>query len=67
MAMELVQAPAWYLHLAGLSLLIGRILHALGLGDGHLKRRQFGIVITQVSILLSSIGVLVWNFLGPME
>jgi uncharacterized membrane protein YecN with MAPEG domain len=66
-ALEFVQAPVWYLHLTGLLLLVGRIIHALGLGRtaGASRGRVAGMMMTFASLLLSSAGVLIWSFLGP--
>ena len=45
---ELQAAPAWALHVAGLSLLAGRAIHAIGLTrfPGDLRFRVIGMVLT---------------------
>ena len=62
--LEFVQAPVWYMHVCGMTLLAGRILHAIGLTRAT-QERVYGMVLTLVSLLLSSIGVSLWSFLGP--
>ncbi len=65
--LEFVQAPAWYLHLCGLSLLAGRLLHAHGLADsdGPSFGRVRGMQLTFLSLLLSSVGITLWTFVVP--
>jgi uncharacterized membrane protein YecN with MAPEG domain len=65
--LEFVQAPVWYMHLCGTTLLVGRILHALGISrtSGKSRERMAGMMLTFFSIFLSSIGVSLWAFLGP--
>lgn len=64
MALEIAQAPPWYLHLCGATLLIGRIVHAQGLGASRLKIRFAGMVLTLLSVGLGAIGVTLWTFMG---
>ncbi|WP_372573739.1 MAPEG family protein [Ruegeria jejuensis] len=54
---ELQGAAHWYLHLLGLLLLLGRVLHAYGFGraDPILLLRQIGILLTFTSILLAAL------------
>ncbi len=61
-ALEFVQAPSWYVHLAGLTLLTGRYLHALGFGAGKAKIQVTGMVMTHFSLLVSSLGISAWSF-----
>ena len=61
--LEFVQAPTWHLHLCGMTLLIGRILHAIGLPTGRPNVFRFiGMNLTFASILIASIGVMYWTF-----
>ncbi|MCL6285366.1 MAPEG family protein [Ruegeria sp. 2012CJ41-6] len=50
-------AAHWYLHLLGLTLLVGRILHAYGFGraDPILILRQTGMLMTFAVILLAAL------------
>lgn len=66
-ALEFLQAPPLYMHLCGLCLLSGRISHAIGLARSgkRTKPRFFGMVLTFLSLLLSSIGIMVFSFLAP--
>jgi uncharacterized membrane protein YecN with MAPEG domain len=67
LALEFLQASVWYLHLVGLLLLVGRLLHALALSrsSGGSRARVAGMVLTFSSLFLASIGILIWSFLGP--
>jgi uncharacterized membrane protein YecN with MAPEG domain len=52
--------PPWLLHAAGISLTLGRILHAVGLHTGELNAgRMFGMVLTWLSYALLG-GGLIW-------
>lgn len=52
-------APLWLLHGAGLSLTIGRLLHAVGLHAGALNAgRVLGIALTWLSLLLIGGGLI---------
>ncbi|MFA3918056.1 MAPEG family protein [Ruegeria hyattellae] len=50
-------AAHWYLHLLGLSLLVGRVLHAYGFGRARpiLILRQIGMLLTFAAILLAAL------------
>jgi uncharacterized protein len=64
-ALEFVQAPVWYMHLTGMSLLLGRLLHAYGLPKPPLHfGRWVGMTLTLVSVGLGSIGVMLFTFIG---
>jgi uncharacterized protein len=63
-ALEFVQAPVWYMHICGALLLIGRILHAIGLlGKGSTPPRVIGMVLTYIMLTLSSVGVTLFSLL----
>lgn len=66
-ALEFVQSPIWYMHTAGACLLLGRTMHAIALGQGNGVNigRRIGMVLTFMSILISSVGVLYWSMTGP--
>ncbi|MGR3313415.1 MAPEG family protein [Roseovarius indicus] len=57
---ELQGAPIWALHLLGLTLLAGRLLHAVGFGSTPqiLPLRQAGMVLTFTMLLLSGLGLI---------
>jgi len=65
-ALEIAQAPPWYMHLCGATLLAGRLAHAQGLGAGDLKPRVTGMVLTLLSLAFGSVGAVLWTFLGPL-
>ncbi len=60
---ELVQAPVWFLHLTGACLVLGRCLHAIGLSKprGGRNPRIIGMMLTLVSLILGSVGVLLFS------
>lgn len=64
--LEMIQAPVWYLHLAGGALLVGRLLHAIGLGKtvGTSPGRLFGMILTYTSLGLSSLGMIIFSLLA---
>lgn len=51
LAMALLDLPVWALHLAGLSLIIGRVSHAIGLGKSIMPARVLGMVLTWLPML----------------
>lgn len=52
-------APLWLLHASGLSLTIGRILHAFGLHAGVLNiGRVAGTLLTVIAFVLMGVGLL---------
>lgn len=57
---ELQGAPVWALHLLGLTLLAGRLLHAVGFGSTPqiLPLRQAGMVLTFTMLLLAGLGLI---------
>lgn len=65
--LELNQAPTWYLHICGMTLLIGRISHAIAFSNvnqRHVPFRVTGMVLTWISLLLSGIGIGVFALLN---
>lgn len=57
---ELQGAPVWALHLLGLTLLAGRLLHAVGFGSTPqiLPLRQGGMVLTFTMLSLAGLGLI---------
>ena len=52
-------APLWTLHVAGISLTLGRILHGVGLHTGTLNAgRMLGMVLTWLALIIIVIGLL---------
>ncbi len=66
--LEANQTQAWLLHLIGLCLIVGRILHAWGLSRSSVVSvgRAAGIALTLLSIALAAC-LLIWQYLlfGP--
>lgn len=61
--LELNTAPAWLIHTLGLTLLVGRILHALALPAKNLQQRVLGMQITIfLLVTLAILNVLFWAF-----
>jgi len=56
----------WLTHLMGSTLLLGRVLHAVGLSrsKGESKARFWGVVLTWLMILVSAIAVIVYGLMG---
>ncbi len=55
--------PTWLLHAAGISLTLGRILHAWGLTTGTLNAgRMFGMMLTWLAYALTGGGLLYAGF-----
>ncbi|KMW74811.1 membrane protein [Photorhabdus luminescens subsp. luminescens] len=50
--MEMNGSNVWMIHVCGLILLTGRILHYYGLHHRELRRRRSGMVATYLSIIL---------------
>ena len=65
-ALEFVQAPGWYLHLTGSTLVLGRTLHAMGLlkSQGHSRERVAGMMLTFASLILGAVGVTLFTFIS---
>lgn len=65
LALEFMQAPVWYLHLCGGTLLIGRMIHAVSFMRDPipLPPRSVGMILTWLSLLLGAIGVTVFSLI----
>jgi len=50
-ALELNQAPMWLVHLAGITFVVGRIMHAFALPDMVMPRRVLGMQLTATAIV----------------
>jgi hypothetical protein len=59
-------APGWALHALGLSLLIGRVLHAFGLARsaGASRARQAGTVLTWLVLLVAAVAAVAAGLRG---
>lgn len=59
--LPLLAAPLWAIHLLGATTLLGRVLHAAGLGksEGVTLGRQIGMILSWTAIILASGGALV--------
>ncbi len=64
LALALMGAPVWIIHVAGLSVVIGRMAHAFGLSrsTGSSVGRVAGMVLTQSGILFGAF-MLLWLIL----
>ena len=58
---ELGGAPAWLLHGLGLALLVGRSIHAYGVGQAaeNYRFRVIGMALTFSAIIVAALGCLV--------
>jgi uncharacterized membrane protein YecN with MAPEG domain len=61
--LELDQTRAWLLHLFGIALIVGRVLHAIGLStrSGYSFGRFTGIGLTMLTIVVMAL-LLLWQF-----
>ena len=57
MLIEMHGTPYWLLHIFAIFMLVGRILHALGIRhkEGASRERFFGMLLTWLAILLASL------------
>lgn len=57
---EVVGTPLWVVHALGLSLLLGRVCHAIGFGATPqiIPLRQAGMVLTFLMLAVSALGLL---------
>ena len=55
--LELNQTPSWILHTLGIAILVGRLLHAMGLdkSTGVTMYRTLGMVLTFLTIIVASV------------
>jgi len=60
LVLELLGVPALWLYVAGGTLLVGRLLHAMGLSEsaGYSKGRFYGTLLTWLSMLAMAVGLL---------
>ncbi len=66
--LELNGASQILIHILGVTLLIGRLLHAVGLSTKNLKRRVFGMQITIYLLIgLAILNILFLAFPDPLK
>lgn len=66
LVLELLAAPIWLLHALGVALVLGRVLHALGLkrSRGPSWERSAGLLLTWLTLLVGS-GACMLEALAP--
>ncbi len=68
LTLELNGAPKILIHILGGTLIIGRIIHAIGLSAKNLKRRVLGMQITiYLLIALAILNILFLAFAGQLK
>lgn len=68
LTLELNGAPAILIHILGATLLIGRILHAMGLPEKDFKKRVLGMQITIYLLIgLAILNILFLAFAGALK
>jgi len=68
LTLELNGAPKLLIHLLGALLLIGRIIHAMGLPAKNLQKRVLGMQITIFLLIgLAILNVSFWALAGPLK
>ncbi len=66
--LELNGAPNILIHILGATLLIGRLIHAVGLPAKDLRKRILGMQITIYLLIgLAILNILFWAFAGPLK
>jgi uncharacterized membrane protein YecN with MAPEG domain len=65
LGLEFVQAPVWFLHLCGGTLLIGRMVHSMAFMKETISfnARVIGMTLTWLSLVIASIGLSVFSLL----
>lgn len=68
LTLELNGAPTILIHILGITLLIGRILHALGLPEKDFKKRVLGMQITIFLLIgLAVLNIMFLAFAGMLK
>jgi hypothetical protein len=69
MMLELRGMPVWWLHGAGVALVVARILHAVGLGSsaGYSFGRFWGTLLTWIVIFALSVAALSLGVVGVLR
>ncbi|WP_262964144.1 MAPEG family protein [Methylobacter psychrophilus] len=68
LTLELNGAPKILIHILGSTLIIGRIIHAIGLPAKNLRKRVLGMQITiYLLIALAILNILFLVFSGPLK
>jgi uncharacterized membrane protein YecN with MAPEG domain len=64
-ALAFLKAPMWLMHIVGITLTAGRVLHAIGLYSslGVTSARLLGASLTSLSLLIASVAALVYAFI----
>lgn len=57
------QYAGWLVHLLGIMLLVGRVLHAIAIHQAIFRFRVVGMVLTLLMLLISSL-LLIWHFIA---
>ncbi len=53
--LEMMDVSLWFIHLAGITLLVGRLIHAAGLKNNDGKKRVLGMQITVFLIIVLAV------------
>ncbi len=66
MALEYIQAPVWFLHVCGFTLVAGRMLHALAFSKPKIvmQTRVAGMMLTYFSLTTSAVGITVFSMMS---
>lgn len=62
--LEMANVSWWIIHLAGIALLVGRLIHAAGLKNNDVKKRVLGMQITLYLIIALAVLNIVYLALG---
>ena len=68
LTLELNGATKILIHLLGATLMIGRIIHSMGLSAKNLQKRVLGMQITiYLLIALAILNIVFWALVGPLK
>jgi uncharacterized membrane protein YecN with MAPEG domain len=67
LGLEVVQAPAWYLHLCGFGVLLSQTALALAFEPNRASLRPVGLKLMVISLAVASLGATVWTFVGAEQ
>lgn len=58
LTLAFLNGPIWSIHALGISFTIGRVSHAIGMGNGPIILRQLGMVLTWTAMVIVSLAIL---------
>lgn len=62
LALAFLQAPSWLIHALGVTFTIGRLMHPIGMTNGPIQFRQFGILLSWACMVILALALLYYVF-----